>query len=141
MAQLRADAAKLESRAASYRFGYQPLGPSLMCSSQAEGTTEASLRQGYSERSKLLYRKSHSIGSSTPMQRPAEVELRFATTRWELLGWKRPADEIEGAPEISQVRRDQAGAARKRMFIKIKAKHPYERKPANIRAVPKIFPH
>ena len=35
MAQLQADAAKLESRAASYNFGHQPLGPSLMCSTTA----------------------------------------------------------------------------------------------------------
>ena len=41
VAQLQADAAKLESRAASYHFEYQPLGPSWMCSSQAEDPTEA----------------------------------------------------------------------------------------------------
>lgn len=83
MAQLQADAAKLESRTSSYHFGYQPLGPSLMCSSQAEGTTDVPLRRGPSKPRKSSYitpphrRSAPAIidyhGSSAALQKPTNV--------------------------------------------------------------------
>ena len=92
MAQLQADAAKLESRAASNHFEYQPLGPSWMCSSQAEDPTEA------------YPRPTRSKSSITTISRSLK-ESR--ARRHGMLG---------------------------------DAEHSLAQKPANVRAVPKIFP-
>ena len=134
MAQLQADAAKLESRGASYDFGYRPMGPSLMCSSQAEGATEVSLGQGYSEPSKLPYRKFRSIASCVPMQGHAEVELRSTAARWGLLGRKRLADKNEEGCENEHL-------AKIRRVRKMFAEQSTVQKPANVRSVPMVFPY
>ena len=142
MAQLQADAAKLESRAASYHLECQPPGPSWMCSSQAEFPADAYyLRRcrsdgGAPPRRLSNLTRSSPIASSEALQSLAEVELRPAAAEWELPGWKRLTDENEAQAGPNQAEK---GAIRKMMLVE--AEHLPAQKPANVRAVPKIFPH
>ena len=82
-----------------------------------------------------------STASSAALQSLAEVELCSVAAERGPPGWKRLTDENEGTPEKAQAGRDLAenGTMRKRMLGE--AQHSLAQKPANVRAVPKIFPH